>query len=162
MKRFLLLILVLFGLTGAGQAQTYYSTPPQKLRFDGDSSTSIVLTKDLAIIKVERENLAMTLWKRTDGTSDTLLVQIHQTNDLTDPDTLKWLMLTTFGGTKPDTTHVHRIYFSKPIVSTDTTHPIGRFLRIRANHLGVSTVKQLATDSSTWEIWFSSWGDPLK
>lgn len=156
----ILAILVFAGFTGIN-AQTYYNSPPQRLRFDGDSSTSVVLTQNLAIIKVNKANLAMTLWKRTDGTSDTLLVQIQQTNDLSDPDTLKWINLTAFGGTKPDTVHVHRIYFGVP-VGSDTTHAVGRFLMIRANHLGTSTVKQLATDSSTWEIWFTTWGDPLQ
>lgn len=162
MKRFLLAGLLWFGFVGIPNAQTYYSSPPQRLRFDGDNSTSVVATHEDAIIKVERENLAITLWKRTDGATDSLAVQIQQTNDLTDPDTTKWLMLTRFGGTLADTVHVHRIYFAKPLASSDTTHPVGRFLRIRSNHLGVSAAKQAATDSSTWELWFTSWGDPLR
>lgn len=144
-----------------GYSQTYYNSFPQKLVFPGDTLDAVANDTISAVIRRQRENFALSLWVRTRGTTDTLLVTVQHAND-NSTDTLNWVTLTAFGGTKVATGRTNRIYTQSPIASTDTTRFIGKFLRIRSDHRGVSTTVEANTDTSTFEIWLQEWGDKVE
>lgn len=157
MKKTLILcafgLMVIAGIFGIKSVFAQTTQPPYVEGGEADTIIGTIGTTTFKTYARKRANISFDLWVATRGSTDSLLITLQTTNDIRD--TSSWQNMTNFGGAKTAIGHTARTF--QP--TKDSTQFMGHFIRALMRHSADTTV---ATDTSTFRLQITEWGDKLE